>query len=221
MAADEDIGGVSIGITGDYSELAEKFASLQDLAEQSGDKVAATFTDAASASKVLEQAFEGLLTAGFSYDEAVQEMDAHIQTAIASFGEAGSQLQLFGGAMEGVPFAEANGQLNLFTDELEPFMAGLEGAAGGLNDVAGAADTADTSVEQLYEGFNTFSDSAQGVIDREEDLNTKTAQAAATLSELYQGFQDGKVSAGALALAQEDLAKAQDQVHRPRPNACR
>ena len=70
----------------------------------------------------------------------------------------------------------------------------------------------DDAVTGATASFQEFSDAAQSVINEQAELEANAAQAASTLQELYQGFQQGTVSAETLARAQEDLQESLKQL---------
>src|SRR3974390_98537 len=81
---------------------------------------------------------------------AAQKAGEDIASAVGAGAAAGAeQANLFGDAIDRIPWADASGQINLFTTELEPFAAAMGGASeaagaagAGLGDFAKSADEA-------------------------------------------------------------------------------
>jgi hypothetical protein len=142
----EDLGGVAISIDGDYSALAAAFSNAETLASAAGEAIADSFTAGVADSNELTSAVQ--------------------QTGDAAKA-AGAQMSLFGDDVEAIPFADVNGQLNLFTDELEPLTS-------GMNQAADAADSAAAAVGHFG--------------DAEEEASPATHEAASGVNDLFEAM---------------------------------
>lgn len=142
MADNEIIGGVSIPIIADYSGLQAEFQGAQSEAAAAGARIAEAFgSGAASAGSSLDafdEAVARAVASGSTLAEAIEQANASLASTAAPAQTATEQLTLFGEQVESIPFADANGQLNLFTDELEPFGAAAGNAAKSVGDLAEA-----------------------------------------------------------------------------------
>jgi len=105
----------------------------------------------------------------------------------------GGQLDLFANSMA-IPYADATGQLNLFTDALEP--------------VAGTAQSAAEAVADLAGAMTDYSPAAQEVINQQKELNAAMEAAAAAVEELSKAHKEGAIDAETLARAQSRLEQA-------------
>lgn len=158
MADNEDLPGVSISITADYSAAQEQFTQLQAAAATAGANVAAALTAGAAGADTMDDALERLYEQGMSTSEALEAYASGVTTTTQAATDSATQLSLFGDALDGIPWADATGQLNLFTDELEPFSAGATTAAVAATQMAAgetaageAAETASVSVGDLIQ----------------------------------------------------------------------
>ena len=93
-----------------------------------------------------------------------------------------------------IPYADATGQLNLFTDALEP--------------VAGTAQSAAEAVADLAGAMTDYSPAAQEVINQQKELNAAMEAAAAAVEELSKAHKEGAIDAETLARAQSRLEQA-------------
>lgn len=133
----EIIGGVGVNISGDFSDLAGDFEAAVALAVSQGQTLAEAIQSAMATPDVTP----------------VTDALESIAPAVSAAAE---QLNLFGAAADNIPWADAAGQLNLFTTELEPFTAGMEGAQAAtdafvpsLSGVVEQADAATVSSTSL------------------------------------------------------------------------
>jgi hypothetical protein len=114
----EIIGGIGVNVSADFSDLGADFDAAVALAVSQGQTLAEAIQSAMATPDVtpVTDALESIAPAAQS---------------------AAEQLSLFGAAADNIPFADAAGQLNLFTTEIEPFTAGVQ-AAGEAAQAAGA-----------------------------------------------------------------------------------
>lgn len=106
----EIIGGIGVTIRGDFGDLGADFDAAVALAVQQG----ATLAEA--------------IQSAMARPDVTPVTDA--MNAIGPAAQAAAeQMSLFGDAADNIPFANAAGQLNLFTTELEPFTAGMQAAS--------------------------------------------------------------------------------------------
>lgn len=117
-----------VSLTADTSDFQKSFQDAASLADASLQAI----EDAASAAG---QGVADGLQAGVAGLEA---LSAKLDETASSVTEASSQMDLFGSALDGVPFADAAGQLNLFTDELETIPQAAGSAVSSLQDLSEA-----------------------------------------------------------------------------------
>jgi hypothetical protein len=158
-----------------------------------GEKIVQDLAPAQEAFTAWQTQIESLVASGSTLAEAMAAVSAPaaaVATEVSAAGEAAQsaaqQLNLFGEAVR-VPFAEASGQLNMFTTELEEF--------------GGAAEKAGETEKQ-------FSAGAQAVIDKQHELEHAVHESASVLTEIYDAYKRGEVGAEELARAQRELAEA-------------
>ena len=160
--ADENIGNLSVGVTADLSDV----------------------------DQALNQFIERATGAGADIADAMKQFMDMAAASVDGFGAsattAGEQLSLFGSTINDIPFADASGQLNLFTTELEQVIPAATGAAG-------ATQIASTEVANL---------TAQTMPAAEATMSLATA-----MGELGQQLQGIAVLAG-IAAAVEQLGQA-------------
>lgn len=165
------------------------------------------FEIAAGGATSFEEALNTVIPAGSSLEAILQQTAESAATAATGFtatGEAAataaSQLGLFDAEIQ-VPFADAAGQLNLFTTALEPIEGSATTAAAALAALQTAADGAAT-------GAATYSEAAQAIITKQETLDATVVTAEGALQELKAAFEAGAVSAEVVARAEDELEKA-------------
>lgn len=155
MPEGENIGSLNVSIGADYSSLQSTLQQAESAAQAGGAAIGASFTSAAQSANVLQAAMEAMVSGAISFDEALQTVSADTGVVGSAAMAAAEQLDLFGNAVSGIPWADATGQLNLFTDELEPFDAALvttaavaETAASATTQLGTAAGTAAPEIDQ-------------------------------------------------------------------------
>jgi len=146
----ESIGGLSVTISGDYSQLMTDLQQSQSIAADGGSQIAASLSTAAGSADTFEAAVQRGVESGMTLAEAMHAASAAVE-------QAGTQ-------------------------------------------------TGDAS-----ERFFEFSDAAQSVIAKQTELESAAAHAQATVNELRRGYDEGTVSAEALARAESQLATATHQ----------
>lgn len=135
-----------------------------------------------------DSAIAAAVSSGMTLNEALASVSASMNTAqtatagaVSSFEdlqqpvqEGAQQLNLFGDALDSVPWADANGQLNLFTDELEPLEAGLSGASqaaqGTATGVAGVGTAATAATPPINEAGVSLTDFVKGMLALQASL---------------------------------------------------
>lgn len=212
MAESENIGSVNVSIGGDYSPLLDAIKAGEQVAAAGGKTIAEALTvgfdnvkglgasfeeqmaklDAAAGGSVeklaqLNQAIDASVAAGASWANAVDQVIGSLESVQQPVQADIEQLNLFADAMDAIPFADATGQLNMFTDELEP--------------LAGAASEASQSV-------STFSDGLQSLAAQQQDADQALATATSTLQEAVQAYQQGAISEEVLVRATNDYDQA-------------
>lgn len=97
-----------------------------------------------------------------------------MRDAASATEDEAQQLNLFGDALESVPWADANGQLNLFANELEPLEAGLSGASqaaqGTATGVAGVGTAATAATPPINEAGVSLTDFVKGMLALQASL---------------------------------------------------
>jgi hypothetical protein len=177
--ADEVVGSIAVQITGDYSKLQDDIDAAAQVAAKGGEEIASALSAGAANADALSssvasatssiETFEGqiqaLVDSGLTLAEAlaaVGEGAQSIATTVEQTGQAAEaaaeQLSLFDEALS-VPFADAAGQLNLFSTELETFgataqQAGTDAqtAADSVHQVATAAEEEGEKAHEANEG---------------------------------------------------------------------
>lgn len=184
MAENEQIGGISVGIVGDYSQLQQDLQAAQQIAQQAGQQIANAIEAGAAAAdtSALAGALDKVEEAAHGAGAGIKDFDTQVSEAVAS----------------GHTLAEA---IEIATKAMVEAGTAAGAAAAGLSEAGKAA-------EDAWQGFQTFSDAAQAVIDKQQGLEQAVTTAAGALQELYRGYEEGTVSAQTLARAQEELAQA-------------
>lgn len=179
----ENIGGVNISIGGDYSQLPADLQAAQAVAESGGKAIADAVVkgagEAQSIGKEIADSFAQIGPAAQSAAQSLDPLEASVAAVVASganlaetiataaaglaameapTASEAEQLNLFGSALDGIPWAEANGQLNLFTDEIENLVGTSAEGAIAIKQIAEAeqqagqnAETASVSMGELVQ----------------------------------------------------------------------
>lgn len=188
MAESENIGGISISVTADYSKLQSDIAASAQIAAQGGQEIAEALskgaagadalsgavTAAASATATFEQQIEALVNSGSTLAEAlaaVQVASEGIASGVGAAGEsaaaAAEQMGLFDEAVS-APYADAAGQLNMFADAMEPI-------PGAAQSAAQAVAAMDQAVEQVVPAEEEAAHSTQSLVEQLVALGTALA----------------------------------------------
>lgn len=136
------------------------------------------------------ESLEPLTATGDAVGGALVQVAAAMEQLQAPIAGDAEQLALFSDALNGIPWAEANGQLNLFTDELEPLAAGITEVTAAATQLATAETevgaAAGTATPMLNESALTLQQLAQAlvavgaamvIVNKVEDLGAAALQA--------------------------------------------
>ncbi len=171
----EIVGDLVVQITGDYSKLDADIQQAAQVAASGAGTIASSFGSAATAVDTFEQRIGALVESGHTLAEALEKVSAQdLSASFAATGnaaaQAAQQIDLFDEAIQ-VPYADAAGQLNMFTTALEPIQGAAQGAATSLEKlttgvppppmVQGATDAFDGLGSTLL-GFAGIALTAQG-----------------------------------------------------------
>ncbi len=189
MADTENIGGVSVQIVGNYAPLLKDIETAVQVAQKGGGDIAAGLNKGAAAAGEFEQKISALVASGATLAEALSRVQSGTAAMASGIGSAGAaaqtaavQLKLFDEAAM-VPYADAAGQLNLFSDELEP--------------IANEAARAAVSVEQFTAAERHAGDEAAQSASR---LDQFKASVGAFTSQLQAGA-GGLITIGGMLTA--------------------
>ena len=166
--ADENIGNLSVGVTADLSDV----------------------------DQALNQFIERATGAGADIADAMKQFMDMAAASVDGFGAsattAGEQLSLFGTTINDIPFADASGQLNLFTTELEQIIPAATGAASGMQEAA-------QGVHQLTTATQEATVPAQGLVSSLEELgrNLQSLALLAGVSYAIEAFGKNALEAAA------------------------
>jgi hypothetical protein len=133
----EMIGGVSVGIRGDFSDLGADFEAAVALAVSQGQTLAEAIQSA------------------MATPDVTPVTDA-LNTIAPAAQAAAEQMNLFGAAADNIPFADAAGQLNMFTTELEPFAGATQSAAQATADLASKTSEIKPAAEEAASGTSNL-----------------------------------------------------------------
>ena len=217
MPEGENIGSINVSVGADYSSLQAGIQAAESIAQAGGAAIGAAFTSAAQSTNVLEAAVSSLISGATSWEDALNTVSADTTVLGGAAMAAAEQLDLFGSAVSGIPWADATGQLNLFTDELEPFDAALnataaaaEGAAKGATDLGSAAETAapqvadaDTSTKDLIQSLVGLG-AALAIVRQIQDLGTAALDASDQITRAQISLT---VLTGSATAASDEIAK--------------
>lgn len=129
MADSEDIGGISISVGADYSDLLSDFADMQTAAESAGSDVADAFTEAAGGAN--------------DYDDAVEQAGEATEETSSKLEEMAEQLAAVGEAL-----IVTEGFRELGTEALGAADS-ITTATIALTNITGSADKASETIEGL------------------------------------------------------------------------
>lgn len=203
MPGDENVlGAVKVRIEGDFSSLTDDFAAAVAIAVAGG----ATLAEAMAQS-------QSILTG--------------VETAAAAAAE---QLSLFGAAEQQIPFAEANGQLNMFATELEHIAGSSTIVTKSFGEISDAAKGATPIIEQLQNLFKQLEEEwpnfAAGVGNfiqhplqqagqaAQEFLLTIGPMGGALLGVAIAGYEAGKAITDLVATSGEEAKATQNLADR-------
>ena len=227
--ASENVGGISISVTGDFSPLDADFqAAVADVQAQ-GDRLAQAIQDAIKAPDAT-QVTDAISSIGDAATAQQAPLDnfqtwvnslfrpeteadaASFSSAIAAVGDAASAaaggIQPLAEALDsvGASVGTAAGQI----DALD--LSGISGDAGAAATALGGLDEAAAKVGTDFETAGTsaskYSDAAQAIISTQATLNADLTTAQGALAEIQQAYDRGEVSAQALARAAQEVQSA-------------
>lgn len=153
----ETIGGIRVTVGADYSDLQTDLQAAEDQAQQSASAIAEAMNSAATGSDALNES-----------------MGAAADTT----GNAAEQLSLFAADADAIPFADASGQLNLFTDDLETFAGSTNNAAESVAALSDEADSAIPPLEGLTDETKDATEAAEGSGDAFKDMASHISELA-------------------------------------------
>lgn len=183
----ESVGGVSVTITGDYSQLEEALQAAIADARAGG----------ASIVQAVSQGFDAIATQGAAAANSILALGNAATSVSPAFAAAAAQMSLFGDALQGVPWADANSQLNIFTDEIEPFSAGVSQAQDALLGFEAAFDPVEQAAMGAAEQLSLFGESFQAI--PWQDATGQLALFSESLEPLNAGFLSTSANAGLLS----------------------
>ena len=206
MPIAEDIGGVSVSITGDLTDLQAAFSDAQTLAEKSGTETASAFNEAAGGADNLTHSTGDLLKTFAEF--------TGIAVGVTALREM---------ATEGI---ELSNQVERATIAIGALRDGAESAAGRIDQLRATADQFGIAFEPLLGVEQKFAalgysiaesqDAMYAAIEAAAALNSTTAETANALDRMALSGMAGARQLVALGLNVGDLARvmgvAEDQV---------
>lgn len=155
--ADEEIGGLSVAISGDYSKLLEDLQTAQDAASAAGTQIAEGLESGAAGADGLTSASEELSNTLEQTAESGKAAAAGMETAATGTREAGLAANEAGSWFEGVSerafdlavrLGELYGAEELVKKTFEDFSE-IQSATVALTALTGSSDTATQQIEML------------------------------------------------------------------------
>lgn len=182
MAENENIGAIAIDVVGNYAPLEADLQEAVAVATSAGEKIAEGLNAGAAGADALSGAMDAAAAGASSFEEQIAALVASgstladalatasqsAQTVAAGVEEVGSaagvaaqQLSLFDEAIA-VPYADAAGQLNLFTTELEPIGGAATAAAAGVDALKDSQAAVGEGAEKAAAGEKELEEAAHG-----------------------------------------------------------
>lgn len=230
----EDIGSVNVSIGGDYSDLITAFGEAQKSAEAAGKDIAESFSSAAEGEKTLEDAFQKLIDAGYTVNEAMaqfqgaleklqQQEDATARSteeagsaaanAAGQFVEFGSaadraakDAMLFGESAQGIVESQraAEAELGKAQTALEEIRTAYSLGEASANDLARAESAVKSAFDEANPAMVEAREAAEKTKNETESLIEKLIAFKAAL-EVTQYLKDFGQQAIEVASEQEKL----------------
>jgi hypothetical protein len=165
MAADQNIGAVSVSITGDYSQLEQDFNATQNIAAEAGQKVAEAFTEAGAPASDLS--------------DKVQALGEDFTGQSAAAGQAATSLHGVSDAAHEVAGSthEAAGGTGELADELMK-LAGVAITAESIKKLGEESILAFGREQQLATSMDLLGAGAEGAAQKVEQLKALSMQLA-------------------------------------------
>ena len=177
--AEQNIAGVSVSITGDYSQLEQDFATTQQIAAESGQKVAESFNAGVQPAADLDAKYQELFASGMSLAEAQAAIGQTASEAGAATTQAAEGTEKLAtaahGASEGLH--EAAGGAHELAGELMQ-LAGLAITAESIKALGEESILAFGREQQLATSMDLLGAGAAGASEKVEQLKSLSMQLA-------------------------------------------
>lgn len=193
----------------DVSPVIDSFTALAESAKATGDAVKGIFSggfDTGGIADAIEPIWEDL-----------KKLEDEFVAAGGAVTEFSAPMAEAATAIEGVGASAINGQaaLQVIIDQLKNGEIGGKEFISMANALTDALEATGAKAAEIgpefggaADGEKVFSDGAQAIIDKQQQLDTALATAISSLGEIHNAYVDGAVSADTLARAEEAVVSA-------------
>lgn len=197
----EEIGSVNVSIGGDYSQLQADFEETVKAAQDAGKEVAEAFTSAADGEQVLEAAFQRLVDAGYTVNEAMGVFQQGLEQLQSAEAATASSTDAAGEAAKGAAenFADFGSAADRAAKDAMLFGDSAQEIVNSQREAEAELGRAQTALEEIRTAYSLGEASANDLARAESAVKTAFDDANPAMVEARDAAEKTKEETASLA----------------------